>query len=65
MRTDILERLRIDPGNADARRFFQDREAAIHEIGQLRLRSRVPSRAKARNRETEPAALTAQPRKAH
>lgn len=37
MRTDILERLRIDPGTRTLGQLLQDREAAIHEIGRLRV----------------------------
>lgn len=36
MRSDILERLRIDPGQRTLGQLLQDREAAIHEIARLR-----------------------------
>lgn len=36
MRDDILERLRIDPGQRTLGQLLQDREAAAHEIGRLR-----------------------------
>lgn len=36
MRDDILERLRIDPGQRTLGHLLQDREAAIHEIERLR-----------------------------
>lgn len=36
MRNDILERLRIDPGQRTLGQLLQDREAAAHEIGRLR-----------------------------
>jgi len=36
VRNDILERLRIDPGQRTLGQLLQDREAAIHEIARLR-----------------------------
>ena len=36
MRTDILQRLRIDPGQRTLGQLLQDREAAALEIGRLR-----------------------------
>ena len=50
MRNDILERLRIDPGQRTLGQLIQDREAAAHEIEQLRsevnrLGVRAPERA--------------------
>jgi prophage regulatory protein len=36
VRNDILERLRIDPGQRTLGQLLQDREAAAHEIDQLR-----------------------------
>jgi len=36
LRNDILERLRIDPGQRTLGQLLQDREAAIHEIARLR-----------------------------
>jgi len=35
-RTNILERLRIDPGQQTLGELLQDREAALHEIRMLR-----------------------------
>jgi hypothetical protein len=50
MRNDILDRLRIDPGQRTLGQLLQDREAAAHEIGRLRseierLGARAPERA--------------------
>jgi prophage regulatory protein len=36
MRNDILDRLRIDPGQRTLGQLLQDREAAAHEIDRLR-----------------------------
>jgi prophage regulatory protein len=39
MTIDIVDRLRLDPGQRTLGQFLQDREAALHEI--LRLRKRL------------------------
>jgi hypothetical protein len=52
MRTDILQRLRIDPGQRTLGQLLQDREAAALEIERLRAeinRREAPAR---RNRRT-------------
>lgn len=62
VRNDILERLRIDPGQRTLGQLLQDREAAAHEIGRLRAeidRLEAESVLQAPNRGIKP--LTATP----
>lgn len=54
MHQDIIERLRIDPGQRTLGELLQDREAAAHEINRLRERLERTATIKAKPRkETE------------
>lgn len=65
MRADIVDRLRLDPGQRTLGQLLQDREAALQEIRRLRsdierlraMRTRAPAKPETRDQETSDSVL--------